>query len=222
MELNGQSMTLSVYGHGRTTKQDESPVTTRTVSLSEMLKWFEYVAKRYNPAYVIDDLNRDTIITLCTYFSRFSDSSLDKRKGVMITGTVGTGKTELMEIFIRIGWTTNRPMRMVNSYRMFMDMRIGGDQITGVYEELKKPSSKYELVIDDLGMDEPTKVYGAPMDFTNEMLYSRYDAFKRGVLTHATTNLNDEQLRTRLDYRTYDRVREMFNVITLNGKSRRV
>jgi DNA replication protein DnaC len=55
-----------------------------------------------------------------------------------------------------------------------------------------------------------------------EILTDRYDMFIRHKMkTHITTNLTFQQIKESYGGRFYDRMKEMFNVISLTGKSLR-
>lgn len=53
-----------------------------------------------------------------------------------------------------------------------------------------------------------------------EIILSRYDLFlKRKLRTHATTNLNAQELENRYGNRVRSRMRELFNLIAFDKES---
>jgi hypothetical protein len=54
------------------------------------------------------------------------------------------------------------------------------------------------------------------------VILDRYEIFiENKIKTHLTTNLTNSQLQTRYDLRVYDRLKEMFNFVILDGDSLR-
>lgn len=68
---------------------------------------------------------------------------------------------------------------------------------------------------DDLGIEQNMKHFGNESNVMAEILLSRYDLLRyRGIITHATTNLNANELEKLYGNRVRSRLREMFNLIT--------
>ena len=79
-------------------------------------------------------------------------------------------------------------------------------------------------MIDDLGTEnEDFMQYGQRANPLAELLEKRYDlSFHRDrVRTVVTSNLTDQQLKERYGFRVFDRLREMFAVVTVKGESLR-
>jgi DNA replication protein DnaC len=86
----------------------------------------------------------------------------------------------------------------------------------GGYEVLDKYGKKNKIFcFDDLGIENNIKHFGNDCNTMAEILLSRYDLMKYdGIITHATTNLNADELEKMYGNRVRSRLREMFNVIS--------
>jgi DNA replication protein DnaC len=74
---------------------------------------------------------------------------------------------------------------------------------------------------DDLGVEPMGRHYGQDCNVMGEILLSRYELFLKSKLkTHATTNLNAEELEERYGSRVRSRMREMFNLIAFDESAR--
>lgn len=72
---------------------------------------------------------------------------------------------------------------------------------------------------DDLGVEPMGRNYGKDCNVMGEVLLSRYELFmqtKGKLKTHATTNLNAEELEERYGNRVRSRMRELFNLIAFD------
>lgn len=171
------------------------------------------------PGFVIDEFNESIIWELCLYFTDDIRCSLDRKRGLMLYGGVGCGKTTLMNFFNK---------NQVSSYVVYSVREIsyeygkhGSDAIMK-YKGLLKTSSpeiyfgqrELGLCFDDLGTEVDKKHYGNESNVMAEIILNRYDGIKfLGAKTHITTNLNTTQLEERYGYRFRSRCREMFNVV---------
>jgi hypothetical protein len=73
-----------------------------------------------------------------------------------------------------------------------------------------------------MGVEPPGRFYGKDLNVMGEVLLSRYDLFletNRKVKTHATTNLNAEELEDRYGNRVRSRMRELFNLVAFDEKA---
>jgi hypothetical protein len=71
---------------------------------------------------------------------------------------------------------------------------------------------------DDLGVEPIGRYYGKDCNVMGEILLSRHDLFlKHKFKTHATTNLNAQELEERYGNRVRSRMRELFNLVGFDG-----
>jgi DNA replication protein DnaC len=161
----------------------------------------------------------------------FEKNGLSLRKGLMLLGGVGTGKTIFMKVF----------KSYVHEKRINKEFRIeNADDIVELYENYGNPGINFfrnnyiesgfgfyiqnpqRICIDDLGIEKDSvKFYGNEESVISRLLYARYNHFQRGITTHVTANLDQKMLAEKYGDRLYSRFKEMFNIIILNGEDRR-
>jgi DNA replication protein DnaC len=79
----------------------------------------------------------------------------------------------------------------------------------------KYGSQKKILCLDDLGVEQNIKHFGNECNTIEEILLQRYDLLvNSGIITHATTNLNANELEGLYGIRVRSRLRSMFNLIS--------
>lgn len=176
-----------------------------------------------NEEFEVDEHNKDVIPNLVKYFINDESGAYDLRKGILLTGDVGTGKTLLLANIATF-------LQMVQSEKAFK-VGVCNDIVDQLMAQSYKSKSGINLkkyysghwCFDDLG-DEPAKFqhYGNIIRPMDRILSERYKAFENGwCLTHGTTNLNAQELNEYYGKRVYDRIKKMFNVVLLGGESRR-
>jgi hypothetical protein len=159
----------------------------------------------------IDKDNEDVIDQLYCYLTgnlQLFRGSVDK--GIMLQGSIGTGKTILLRGFA--GIIGKLLDRMFEYYSAFDINRL-------VVKDGIEKYSKRPLLIDDLGKEqEIIKDYGTDVRPILELFAARYDS---GAITFVTTNYNTDTFAKKYGQQTVDRFKETFNFFQLNGKSRR-
>ena len=179
----------------------------------------------YKKQWIKTPENEQITNLLSQYFSQSPEFEQDGRsfkKGLLLAGSVGVGKTTLMQLFGRnpVSSFIIVPCRRVaNEYA-----EQGGDVIGGYCME-SYPSSDnpfrhetFGLCFDDLGTETRKKNYGNELNVMEEILLNRYD--RRAVLqnkTHITTNLTADMIKEMYGERVASRMREMFNIIIFEG-----
>ncbi|EOA55602.1 hypothetical protein HMPREF1214_03725 [Bacteroides sp. HPS0048] len=77
------------------------------------------------------------------------------------------------------------------------------------------------ICFDELGREpRPAKYFGTELNVMQYIFQCRYE-LRREALTHVTTNLTVEEIQDKYGAYIADRINEMFNVIRLDGASRR-
>lgn len=160
------------------------------------------------------------------------DKNYSFRKGLLICGGVGSGKSIMMEAFSRVMMLDkSRPLfEMIDSYTIVRDFQING------FAVIEKYSSNHNwkghrgsreipkgLCIDDMGMEDQNAFsFGNKANVIDQILYERHRRIHiNGMVTHATTNCEPPKLKSLYGIRTADRMKQMFNIIVLNTKSLR-
>lgn len=131
--------------------------------------------------------------------------------GVMLIGSVGTGKTTLMQSLVKYyNWYYKKVIREVLAKTLPKEIRMNG--IESFY---KRP-----LFIDDLGKESAiTAEFGQRYDTWGDIFSVRYELRS---LTFATANYRiDGGFKEMYGEVINDRMKEHFNIIELTGESLR-
>lgn len=181
------------------------------------------ILRQYNAGeYKFDDNNTEAITEICKYFALDPTFQGDLTKGILLVGNVGTGKTLICEII----------------KAMFAECitNLGNGKIMEIYDatsiadayaddsaackDIRYKLHNYGIIcIDDIGTEKAVvKSYGTEKLPLQDVLASRY---RNRKLTFATSNLSPSEIKDKYDERIGDRCKQMFNVIVLDGKSRR-
>ena len=174
--------------------------------------------------FMVDNNNRYIIEQLWLYMSYNEAFEGDLHKGLMLQGAVGVGKSLLMESYMFLQNRLAHRVRAPNGERFKGVQFIHASEIA---ERIKSADngvrslSKQTLIIDDIGRESKQV-----MDFGNvtcpmaELIAARADS---AVITHGTTNYNLTSLSSDALYGPMigDRIRAMFNFMTVGGTSRR-
>ncbi|MBS1682208.1 MAG: ATPase [Bacteroidetes bacterium] len=143
------------------------------------------------------------------------------RKGILLTGPVGCGKTSLMTLmrtFLKPGEQhMMKPCRDV-SFEFIQE----GYSVIQKYSRESFQQQSGDMIpktfcFDDLGVEQNLKYYGNECNVMAEVLLSRYDLFvSRNMITHITTNLSATEIESTYGNRVRSRLREMFNLVAFN------
>ena len=186
--------------------------------------------------FVVDEHNAKVLRFLTLYFNDcksaenvFPNESYKIHKNILLVGAPGTGKTMLMQIFSeylrRIGsenvfWNLSTT-QMMNYYKIHghIDRYTYNEEgASGRFE-----GSPFNVCLNDVGLlTERQKNYGTDLSLVmDEFLFARYEIYQNTYKKyHMTSNLSVKDFKTRFEARLVDRFKS-FNVIVLNGKSRR-
>jgi DNA replication protein DnaC len=200
----------------------------------------DFIKYRMNTlGFNLDASNREYVNALTFYFNRdarFNDFQLngigvkmDLNKGLFLFGSVGVGKTKLMELFMknkRCCYKLISCRKVVSEY-----VKYGHEVIEPMSHSLtpfvKNIDNFFQPVegicFDDLGTEsESANNYGNKKNVFEQILLDRYDNGLDFHETHITSNLNPQMIKERYGDRVVSRMREMFNIIELKGSDRRI
>jgi DNA replication protein DnaC len=183
----------------------------------------------YHPGFKVVPDDYEIIYKLLVYFlndtSEAVKHNISFRKGILLSGPVGCGKTSLMNIIKHIKRQEERFIMKSCRDISFEFIQDG----YSVIQKYSKQSFKIDIpktyCFDDLGTEENLKYYGNDCNVMAEILLSRYDLFvSKHMLTHLTTNLNSSEIEEIYGIRVRSRLREQFNLIAFSesAKDKRV
>lgn len=145
------------------------------------------------------------------------------RRGLMLLGVPGCGKTTRMEAMAELfGFPVLRAADMVQKVSLASYNGTVKDICNFPrFGNVSNPRC-YDLVIDDLGIEPPVvNNFGTRHDYMEEVLAERYEAMRRGAVTHFSSNLTAEQIKERYGDRIYSRLKAMCIVVTMPNRDLR-
>jgi len=188
-------------------------------SFDELSKLFNTIGSRIllekgqENQFEIDDMNRDVIQELIYYLQGDDKFSYDLNRGIIIMGSVGSGKTLLFNIIKEILTYIRK------NFHVYSAIEINEAYDKKDNDLIQRFHDLYLLGIDDLGTENPSiKVYGTEKSPIYEVINRRYSTDK---MLFITTNLDADEIQKRYGDRIRDRLKEMCNVLVLKGPSRR-
>lgn len=155
---------------------------------------------------------------LCIYFIRdfhaCAKLNIDPNKGILLSGPVGCGKTSLMKLLRHIV-PHYKPYEVIPARNITFSFNNIG------FKTIEEYGNSNFYCFDDLGVETTGRHFGKDCNVMGEILLSRYDLFlKRNIKTHATTNLNAQELEERYGSRVRSRMRQLFNLIAFSKESK--
>ena len=151
--------------------------------------------------------------------------NLDLKKGILLNGPIGCGKTSLMTL-INYFFPKGKQYQIKSAREISFEYEKEGYKTINRYSKttLKSGTSAINpniFCFDDLGIEQPQKYFGNECNVMAEILLSRYDLFVlKGLPTHLTTNLSASELESKYGNRIRSRMREMFNLVAFDKNSR--
>lgn len=157
------------------------------------------------------------IFKLCIYFIKdyeyCTKFNIDPNKGILLSGPVGCGKTSLMKLLHHI-------VPHQKSYEVIPARNITFSFNNQGYKTIEEYGNTNYYCFDDLGVETTGRHFGKDCNVMGEIILSRYDLYlKNKTKTHATTNLNAQELEDRYGNRVRSRMRQLFNLIAFDQKS---
>lgn len=188
-------------------------------NFDQMLVYLEAKGKSiFGDKFQLHQNDIPVIYKLCNYMigeeEKCKELEIDLHKGILLSGPVGCGKTTLMNLIRYIV-----PWQKAYQIIPCRNVTFGFNHIG--YSTIESFGNEQYYCFDDLGVEPLGKYHGKDSNVMGEVLLSRYDLFlAQQIRTHATTNLNAEELEDRYGNRVYSRMRELFNLVAFDHKSK--
>jgi energy-coupling factor transporter ATP-binding protein EcfA2 len=195
---------------------------TASFDFTKCLIFLEQKGKElYNPNFKVHAEDYEIIFKLLTYFLR-DEATAEKyqisfRKGILLTGPVGCGKTSLLNL-MKFFLPTGKRF-IIKSCRdiSFEFCEEGYTTIRKYSNQSYNKDIPKTYCFDDLGTETNLKYYGNDCNVMAQILLSRYDLFTiHKMQTHITTNLNGDEIEEMYGPRVRSRMREQFNLIAFD------
>lgn len=152
---------------------------------------------------------------LCNYFIRDPENckkyQLNPDKGILLSGPIGCGKTSLMKL-LRFFMPHQRSYEVIPCRNIVFGFNHLG------YKTIEDYGNSSFVCFDDMGVEPIGRYYGKDINVVGEIMLSRYELFlEHRVKTHATTNLNAEELEELYGPRVRSRMRQLFNLVAFDA-----
>ena len=162
--------------------------------------------------------DRNILYKLCNYqirdYHTCKKLGVDLKKGILLSGPVGCGKTSLMKL-IRYITPHYQAYEMIPTRNVTFAFNYIG------YSTIEQYGDSRFYCFDDLGVEPTGRFFGKDCNVMGEVILSRYELFiNHRVKTHGTTNLNAQELEERYGNRVRSRMRELFNLIGFDKGSK--
>ena len=155
------------------------------------------------------------IQNIINYFTE-GPTTLDRQKGLLVRGAIGSGKTFTMKV-IQKWLSAQKKFSFYRCQTIAEDFNKTGPAVLVEYNTEK------EILFDDLGAEEEGRYFGDKQEVFEKIILHRYEVFQvTGHKSHFTTNFSNENLQKKYGVRAYDRLKDLVNVVNFPiEKSRR-
>jgi hypothetical protein len=183
----------------------------------QLFAFIEKKGKEEIKGFKLTEKEKELYQLLCKYFTgdkSFEESGYSLSKGLWLYGGVGCGKTELMKLFRSNPVEDFGVVESIKIADMYKDKEIG----VQVIENYSRAKS---ICFDDFGTEiesGESSNFGNKKNVLGEIVLRHYALNDDKVFRyHFTTNLNAEQVGQLYGPRVRSRIREMCNIISLQG-----
>jgi DNA replication protein DnaC len=199
---------------------------SNTFPFRDCLTVLERAGKKiYGSHFKMLEEDHEVIFKLLVYFLRDEENAnllnISFKKGLLLTGPIGCGKTSLMNLMRYISAAHTHHI-MTSTRKISFQFIQEGYKIIQKYSDQSFVIGNQEwepkiYCFDDLGAESALKYFGNDCNVMAEILLSRYDYFvSHQMITHITTNLNSSELETMYGNRVRSRLRETCNLISFD------
>lgn len=207
------------------------------LSPEQLDRWWRWrlisALRAVSPAFEVDDRNRNLLAEIYKWVWAhfgYEEGKLRPDRGILLYGPIGTGKTTLMKglqryfsyINLVVYGATRRDIGFELRSSSEMALYFARDGMDALARWMERGSCG-NLCIDEIGREEDAKFFGTPCNVVRTVLQMRYE-LRDDVFTLGTTNLDmdhPEEFSDRYGDYVLDRIKEMFNIVKVDGPSRR-
>jgi len=200
-------------------KEPEYPKYTATELMTTIEAYF------LSKGWLMDQFNRPIIENLCKYFTKDASGPLNLKKGILLRGGVGCGKTSIMRLF---QYNQSNSFNIVScrdvAYKFANEGHGAISQYNSLWfsSNLKLTFGQKEVgtCFDDLGTEEEKKNFGNQVNVMSDIILNRYDKLEiMQAKTHLTSNLSIAEIEQFYGTRVKSRLVEMFNDVVFENNS---
>lgn len=161
--------------------------------------------------------------------NKYCLSELSLNKGICLLGEPGRGKTMILQLFSK-----NKRMcfDIVSAHRMveeFADKGTSAVYAFASYKNITLNDTSYMLqrqagiLWDDVGLEQMGFNFGNKLNVVQAVILHAYQHVDRYPFWyhHMTSNLNMDEFEEKYGYQIRSRMRQMFNIIQVDGPDRR-
>jgi len=200
-----------------------------TYELDFLIKYLEKTGKQFfGKHFRIYEHDHEIIYKLLVWFmgdlEKIEKLGFDFKKGILLSGPVGCGKTTLMSLMRHCTHIQRKPL-MKSCRDVSFEFIKNGYEVIQQYsrQAFEQSGSQFQpksYCFDDLGSEQNLKYFGNECNVMAEILLSRYDLFvSQNMTTHITTNLSASEIEDFYGNRLRSRMREMLNLISFEKTS---
>lgn len=180
------------------------------------MKWS--ASERFKKRLVVNDGNKQLITALCFFLSR--DKRFEEQlgysfeKGLLIRGTVGLGKTFLVQCLER---NELNPVLLLSMIDIADQVRLEGEY------SIQKGNNRI-IYFDDVGSEEATvNHYGTKINYFKDFIEQTYlrNHFKTFNQLMISTNCSFDDIEQKYGMRARSRMKDMFNIVDIKGEDMR-
>jgi len=185
-------------------------------NMYSLMKWTS--EKVYGKQLILHDNNKNLIKALCYFVSEDerleSELGLSFKKGLLIRGVSGLGKTHLVKCIEK---NELNPIKIISMIEVADEIKMEGEY------QINQGNCRI-IYLDDVGTEEATiNHYGTKINFFKnfiEMVYLRNVEKGFGKLIISTNN-SFAEIEEKYGFRVRSRVKDMFNIIDIKGEDMR-
>ena len=194
----------------------------KVYNFQKCLEYLENQGKAtYSSSFKISEMDHPTIYKLLIYMIKDEkaamNQNIDLSKGILVSGSIGCGKTSLMNLVRPFAYHTFE-YKIKTCREVSFEFAKNGFEAINCYTLRQANQSRLTgYCFDDLGAEQQIKHFGNDCNVMAEVLISRYEQFvENRSVTHITTNLSASEIENNYGNRLRSRMRAMFNLITFD------